>query len=128
MTLANDPEIIDLAQQMADLTRPRCGGKGCGYNGRRKNFCCEKFYCDVAEEYALMHGVTDIPKPGPVDLPYMASDGRCVMPPHLRLVCTVHDCQINSWGFDPEDKEFTDKYFDLRERLSAKLHEVDSKS
>lgn len=125
--LGDDPEVIRLAQEMADHTRPRCGGKTCYPSGvSQKNNCCEKIYCDIAEEYATMHSV-EVPKPGPVDLPYMGAEG-CVMPPHLRLVCTVHDCQINSLGLDPTDPEWTEKYFDLRNDLSFRLHQVEEGS
>jgi len=126
MSLADDPEITRLSQAMADLTRPRCGGPTCGWQGKAKFNCCEKMYCDIAEEYANMLGVK-VDKPGPIDLPYMGKTG-CVMPPHLRLVCTVHDCQINNVGADPKDKKFTAHYFILRDALNQRLEKVDSKS
>ena len=41
----------------------------------------------------------------------------CVVPPYLRPLCTLHDCQITNLGLDPEDSEYTKQYFDLRDEL-----------
>ena len=44
-------------------------------------------------------------------------DGKCVIPPHFRPLCTLHQCKINGLGFDPKDPKWTKKYFALREKL-----------
>lgn len=49
-------------------------------------------------------------------LPFMGAKG-CVVPPHLRPLCTLHVCSINSFGCDPKDADFTAKYFKLRRQI-----------
>lgn len=43
----------------------------------------------------------------------------CKLAPHMRPLCTLHVCSINSLGFDPRDPEFTQKYFELREKIET---------
>lgn len=45
---------------------------------------------------------------------------RCIIPPHFRPLCSLHQCKIAGMGFDPHDKEWTERYFELR----AKLEEI----
>ena len=102
---------IQLWQEMADLTMSKCREK-CN----RLGSCCSPEYCDMARDMAKEKGVelktTDNP-----NLPFLGQDGKCTVPPHLRPLCTLHQCDINGWGFCPEDPKWTKKYFQLRNKL-----------
>lgn len=98
-----------LYQEMADLTRPKCAA--C----RVPLSCCDAFYCELARENSEAVGVKIQPTGHPT-LPYMGPTG-CIVPPHLRPLCTLHVCSINSLGCDPKDPIFTKTYFSLRGRI-----------
>lgn len=110
----------ELWVQMAALTMEKCLQK-C----HRMGSCCDTAYCEmavrIADEKGELIPVND--KPGSFQdgagetIPFLDFAGRCVVPPHLRPLCTLHQCDINGLGFCPEDPEWTKKYFDLRERL-----------
>jgi len=55
-------------------------------------------------------------KRGPKGLPFLAATG-CTVAPHLRPLCTLHTCQVNSFGYKVGDQAWTDKYFTLRQRI-----------
>lgn len=59
-------------------------------------------------------------------LPLMGING-CTALPHLRPVCSLHTCAINSLGCEPGDPEMTTKYFELREEIETLEMEVWSK-
>jgi hypothetical protein len=55
-------------------------------------------------------------------LPFMGNEG-CIVPPHLRPVCTSHVCQVCSLGARVTgDKEadfiWNEKYWQLRDEIS----------
>lgn len=107
-----DNQLATLFQQMYEMTNPEC--REC----RIPLSCCDAMYCDCAEEYArdewgvdLTPLKTDHPK-----LPFMGPNG-CTVPAHLRPICTLHVCSINNIGIKPGDPEWTDKYFELREKI-----------
>lgn len=104
-------KLVVLYQEMADMTRPKCG------ECRVPLSCCEEMYCELARMNIEASGL-QIPKTSHATLPYMGPDG-CVVPPHLRPLCTLHVCSINGLGFDPRDMVFTKKYFSLREEIMA---------
>ncbi len=109
-----DDELIRLYAEMSDITRPRCGIGAC--RSRSTNRCCAAYYCAMAVEWARdAWGVELEPTDHPT-IPFMGEQG-CVVPPHLRPICTMHDCTINSVGCDPKDEAFTERYFDLRGRI-----------
>ena len=47
---------------------------------------------------------------------FLAPTG-CIVAPHLRPICTVHACCINSIGYKRGDMEWTNRYFELRARI-----------
>lgn len=106
----SDQKLISLYRQMADLTLPECR-----HTCRAPLSCCSPEYCAAAEERAKSWGVSLEPT-GHERLPFMGEEG-CIVPPHLRPSCTIHTCQINSCGFKPGDKDWTDKYFQLRQEI-----------
>ena len=59
----------------------------------------------------------------PLDKTFIV-DGKCVIPPHFRPLCTLHQCKIAGLGFDPNDKKWTERYFELRKKLSELYDEA----
>lgn len=105
--MAFTPKQIEQWQQMADLTMAKCRQK-CHKIG----MCCSPEYCEMAAEYAKEHGIALEPVGSP--LLFLNNERQCIVPPHLRPLCTLHQCDINGFGFCPDDPEWTEKYFDLR--------------
>jgi len=103
-------KLVILYEKMAKLTAPVCANE-C----RCPHSCCDRMYCEIADEYAKEQGVTLTRGDHPT-LPFMSANG-CTVPPHLRPICTVHVCCINSLGFKPNDPKWTKKYFKLREKI-----------
>jgi hypothetical protein len=106
------PKLIQLFQEMADLTEPKC--RQC----RAPQSCCSPEYCGMAFETAAEHGVT-LQATGHERLPLMGPTG-CTAPPWTRPLCTFHVCSINSLGFDPKDATFTKEYFKLRSKIEKR--------
>ena len=104
---------IKLWQDMADLTMQKCK-QHCHQLGS----CCSAEYCEMAVQFAAEKGVTLKRTPGKLML---NDQGVCIVPPHFRPLCTVHQCKINSLGFDPQDPKWTKKYFTLREKLERTM-------
>jgi hypothetical protein len=106
--------LVKLFRDMSELTAPECA-KVC----RVPYSCCDPMYCDLTEEYARDNGVTltitEHPK-----LKYMGPTG-CTVEPHLRPLCTLHTCAVNSYGFKPGDPEWTKRYFKLRDEIDHLL-------
>jgi hypothetical protein len=88
--------------------------------------CCSPEYCRIASESVAAQSEPKLVvlKTDHPTLPYMGKDG-CVCPPHLRPLCTLHVCSINSFGFDPLDEEFTRKYFELRNKIELAAMKVE---
>ena len=97
-----------LYEEMRKLTFSMCK-EGClkhSYN------CCNKDMCEIAMKNAASHGKYIEPT-GHTTLPMMGAGG-CVVPAHLRPLCTVHICERLLY----KDNEFMEKYFKLRDKLS----------
>lgn len=110
-----------LYKKMAEHTLPECS-RSC----RVPYSCCDKLYCDIAQQYAKEHGqifVGDNDKKAP-----MLGAHGCIIPPHLRPICTMHTCDINSLGFKRNDQPWTEKYYALREEIETlELEELERK-
>ena len=107
-----DNQLVVLFQQMYEMTRPECD------KCRVPRSCCDAMYCGCAEEYAQEEWGVDLTplKTDHLTLPFMGPTG-CVVAPHLRLLCSVHTCDINSLGFKKNDLLWTERYFRLREQI-----------
>lgn len=110
-------KLEQLYQEMAELTLPKCKECRCPLS------CCSTEYCHMAISYAAENGVTLTPTGVNPMLPLMGNDG-CVAPPHLRPLCTLHVCSINNLGFDPKDRAFTKKYFQIRRLIEKEELQV----
>ncbi|MET0465267.1 MAG: hypothetical protein ABW007_19050 [Chitinophagaceae bacterium] len=120
-------KLINLYQDLADFTKPKCEACHNQMCSRLKvdaatfkpNRCCDPHYCAIAKQSAIDFGGTPPEPTGHPTLPYMGEKG-CIMPPHYRHLCTAHVCSMNSVGIieDPKgrmepDEEATLKYFEL---------------
>lgn len=120
----NDLVVIDLFEKMSKLTGPRCGTEEKCRGRTRGNRCCDEFYCQIAASYALEEWGVELVPTGHSTLPFMGENG-CTVAPHLRPLCTLHDCQINGIGCDFTDEKFTKEYFDLRGQIDLELYTRD---
>ena len=110
-------KLVELYQQMYEMTLPEC--KSC----RVPLSCCDEMYCRLAEDWAAEFGVKLEPTGHPT-LKFMGQNG-CTVPPHFRPNCTLHTCDMNSLGFKRKDLKWTEKYFELRERINQLEQEQD---
>lgn len=115
MTAKDKQAWVDMAQ----LTAPLCAGVGKGAC-RVPHSCCDRLYCDLAKEYAKEQGEVFIPVDANARLPFMGEKG-CVVPAHLRPLCTLHVCCINSIGANAHDMEWNTRYFKLRAKLEKTI-------
>ena len=99
------PKLTQL-QEIYKLTEPECR-----LNCRCLQSFCSSEYCDLAEEFAKEQDVILQIQSHP-RLKYMGPKG-CIVPLHLRPLCTLHVCSINGYGFKPGDDNWTGKYFKL---------------
>jgi len=115
-------ELVSMCQEIADLTFRNCVARGgCRGDGTVFGACCERVYCELAQQTADRCGV-EVELPGDGSLPIV--EGKCTIPPHLRFLCAVHQCDICSVSmFKHLPPEETERYFDLRERISQIMQE-----
>jgi hypothetical protein len=105
-----DTNEQSLWRAMADLTIQKCRQK-CKSMGS----CCDGFYCDIAKEMATSYNIT-LQETGN-KIPFLNDDGVCVVPPYLRPMCTLQQCEISGIGICADDPEWTKEYFTIREQL-----------
>lgn len=107
-----NPKLVILYQQMADMTAPECAGV-C----RCPHTCCDDFACQMTRDLAKSQGV-ELPEYPPNERGafYLGPNG-CTVAPYLRPHCTLHTCEINSLGFKKGDIKWTDEYFSLRGKI-----------
>ena len=108
-------KLEELYQEIADLTKPKCLECKSGFAFR----CCDRMYCEIAKEYAKEQGVELTF--GDNVIPFLDNNNNCIVPPHLRPLCTLHNCKINSVGCT-DDIAWDEKYFSLREQIE--MHEI----
>ena len=76
--------------------------------------CCDPMYCVMTISYAREKWGMNLEPTGHPTLPLMGEDNMCVAAPHLRPLCTLEQCKINSFGFYSGDPQWTEEYFRLR--------------
>lgn len=106
-------ELIILYAEMAGLTKPECAN-----TCRVPLSCCSPEYCMMTEMYSKEDWGVDLSDKhtGHPTLPFMGPTG-CVIEPHLRPICTLHTCDINSIGCKQGDMAWTERYFALRGKI-----------
>lgn len=111
--------LVALYQEMYELTVPECASS-CPV----PRSCCSPEYCESTIRYAKEYWGTTLTPTGHDRLPLMGPTG-CTAAPHLRPMCTLHTCDINSFGLKMRPKpdvKWSHRYFQIRadiERLEA---------
>lgn len=116
LTTKYDERLVTLYQEISEHTRTPCSGKGAGAC-RLPHSCCDPSVCILTIEQAKWDWDTDLPRTNHPKYPLMAPDGSCTAPPHMRPICAVHCCCIQSLGGNPQDPEWTRRYWELREEI-----------
>lgn len=117
-----EQQLIALYQEMYELTSPECGG-----SCTAPRTCCHDSHCDMAAQWAEeMWGIKLEPTGHKRARAKFLDENGCVVPPHLRPICTLHTCSIMAFGFkrdDDAEQSWTKRYFALR----SKIEEVETK-
>ena len=111
----NKEKLIELYNQMYNHTKSKCKPSRCKHLSKTR--CCSPEYCEDVIGYAKDRWDIYLQITDHKSLPLMGPEG-CIVEPYLRPSCTLHDCLINSLGFDPEDEEWTIQYFKLRGQIN----------
>lgn len=111
--MLDNPLLIPLYQKMYEMTEPECRS-----SCRCPQSCCDSMYCDIAKEYAKEVWSADLQPTGHPTLPFMSATG-CIVPPHMRPMCTLHTCDIGGLGFKRNDPKWTAEYFRLRGQIET---------
>lgn len=104
-------ELIQLYQDLADHTLEACKAECPDFGS-----CCDAFYCEVAQTYALDKWGVRLEPTGHPTLPLMGPKG-CTAPPHLRPICTVHFCEMERVERQPDRSRWKERYLQLRRRI-----------
>lgn len=112
--MAPDKKLIRLYRKIADLTMDVCK-KSC----TRLGSCCSIEYCEMAIEIAKDDWGLELQRTENDKLPLLGPDGNCIAPPHVRPLCSRHQCDMNGLGFFKDDMPRTLRYFSLCEQADA---------
>jgi len=103
-------ELVSMYAELASITAKACAARNGCLNDGKRGMCCEEEICLMVRSRAADWGVELDGDP-----PYN-SDGPCRVPPHLRPICSVHQCEIASIGvFRNLSEEDQRRYWGLRE-------------
>jgi len=101
-------ELVASFKDLADLTAPKCAGCRVPFG------CCSKEQCEDTKAFAQEQFGVTLEETGGA-LPFLGDHG-CVVPPHLRPLCSVHVCEMHLG-----DEAFSEIYFEARERADTAL-------
>jgi hypothetical protein len=107
---AKHQELIELYRKMAEHTKPECARCFRPYS------CCDALYCDMTIRFAKSKWGVDLQPTGHKKLPLMGVSG-CTAEPHLRPMCSMHVCVVNSIGSKPGDRPWTEEYYRLHQAI-----------
>lgn len=88
--------LIDLYAELGRFTWALCEKEGClAAPQRPASKCCSIIYCMVAEGIANQEGFVLAKSTNPVvpEIPYLDREKGCLIPPHLRPICTRYQCR-----------------------------------
>jgi len=94
---------VEAGEVCAGMTRPICASGAC-WLGRHG--CCSQVYCDAVDETLIARDIR-IERPWLHGLPFMGHGG-CVVPPHLRPICSLYACLSLDLSRLPDDYLVTD--------------------
>ena len=104
-------KLIKKYEEMYALTKQKCDDmrkdRGCFSTG-----CCDSGYCELAENRAKEFNVKLTPTNNP-RIKFLDEKGNCIVPPYLRVLCTIHICDKLFFG----DAKFGEEYFKIRDEL-----------
>lgn len=113
-------ELVQLYKEMYDMTSGICSAREDECQKYKDNpyRCCETRYCEQARQLARAEGIVLLDTGVVPGLPFMGKSG-CIVPPHLRPICTLHVCTISfaersHVGDAPDGLR---KYQELRRRI-----------
>lgn len=106
--------LEQLYEEMSEHTKGECA------KCRVPRSCCSPEYCEMAAQWAKDEYGIELVRTNHPRLPFMGyANGEsigCTVAPHLRPLCTLHVCSINSIGTSG-NKAWDDRYFNLLDRL-----------
>ena len=108
--------FVDLCRRMADHTRSCCL-ETCRHLGA----CCSPEVCETTCHEASAWGLDLLPEENGL---LIDEDGLCKAPPHVRLLCTVHQCEIANFGAWKDHDVWTGLYYELRDAIAEKATKV----
>jgi hypothetical protein len=101
--------FVALCKEMADHTRSCCL-EICKHLGA----CCAPEVCETVCQAARAWGLDLLPEKNGL---LLDNQGLCTAPPHVRLLCTVHQCEIANVGTWKAHAPWTDRYYELRNEI-----------
>lgn len=110
MPRTNNTKLKILYKDMYQHTNSDCRA-----NCKSKFSCCNEAHCEAAIEWALKRWGIKL-EPVGTTIPLLGPNG-CIAEPHLRPLCTIHTCDISAFGHKRGDEEWTDKYWQIRDKL-----------
>ena len=111
-------DLKEVYNKIYELTRKVCSkNKFCGGKGN----CCNAVICQ--ECVRAFDG--EVLPPLNDEGTYLGENG-CILKPHQRPLCTVHQCEIASMGIFKGNPEMTDLYFTLRDEAGKLEFEYES--
>ena len=120
MTGTAPEKLVTMYDEMGKLTEPECRS-----SCNAPQSCCSESDCNLAAMWAKREWDTVLEplpadKRGPKGFPFLSPTG-CVVAPHLRPGCTMHTCDMSSFGFKKVDPDgaWTDSYFELRQKITT---------
>lgn len=113
MTKEYPEELKEIYARLYALTKLEC------QHCRVPHSCCSPEYGEMAKEIMLEFGQEVPPSTKNPRCQFLDSNGKCLVQPHFRPLCTRHTCDINSLGFKPKDPKWTEAYFDLTEKIAV---------
>lgn len=101
---------VRLFAEMYAHTKNECA------NCRAPYSCCSPEYGEMAARGMLEANEPIPPSTNNPRCQFLSTQG-CIIQPYQRPLCTLHTCDVNSLGFKRNDPEWTEKYFEIRERI-----------
>jgi hypothetical protein len=105
--------IEDAYKAIANHTKELCD-VGCPGVKKDSYRCCDKQWCEAAERFAASDYGIDIGGMKTeygigIGIPFMNENHECVVPPHLRPICSTHVCP---WRYS--NPEWERRYKELK--------------
>ena len=111
--------LVEVSREMYHLTNKRCGDY-CGpdnpFFNDEKVICCEDSYCEATAKYAKEIWNVLLQPTGHPTVRFLGPTG-CSVEPHLRPLCTEHQCNFRTFGKFPDSSTDTSKFVELLKEM-----------